>query len=168
MKKILILTLTLLLPLAVFARGNKPLSKWQQNLQKRNEQTVNHLLMLGHTYNHTNDLEIIEQLSKGIEMEIDHWYMENMQTITQAEQEKAMKEGKDLGDVYSEEYINKKKQELAAEVKAGKIPEIMLTTVSPKFAEQIKQRMGIQMDKQMLPPNLTQKQKGKTFNPFKK
>ena len=155
MKKILILTLTLLLPLAVFAQGKKPLTKWQQNLQKRNEQTIQRLQMQGLAYNRMDKAEVKERIAQSIDREINHWYMENMQTINKAMQEEAMKDGKESGDIFTEEYANKTKQTLVAEIKAGKIPELMLKTVSPKFAEQIKQRSEMQAQKQ------NEQQKGK-------
>lgn len=138
MKKLLILTLTLLLPFAVFAQANKPLTKAQQNLQKRNEQTLQHLQMLGRSYNRINKTEVKEQIAQNIDREIEHWYMENMQTINQARQEEAMKDGKTV------ENLNIDKQQLAAEVKAGKIPEIMLKTLPEKTAERIKQNMDME------------------------
>ncbi len=162
MKKLLILTLTLLLPLVVFAQANKPLTKAQQNLQKRNEQTLQHLQMLGRSYNRINKTEVKEQIAQNIDREIEHWYMENMQTINQAQQEEAMKEGKPV------ENLNIDKQQLAAEVKAGKIPEIMYKTVSENFAAQLKQRAEMQSAGMNNKQKGTPKQKGKGFKPFKK
>ena len=164
MKKLLILTLTLLLPFAVFAQANKPLTKAQQNLQKRNEQTLQHLQMLGRSYNRINKTEVKEQIAQNIDREIEHWYMENMQTINQAQQEEAMKENKPVED------LNIDKQQLAAEVKAGKIPEIMYKTVSDQVAVQLKQRAEMQNAGKNTTPKQkgTSKQKGKGVNPFKK
>ena len=127
MKKLLILTLTLLLPLAVFAQGNKQ-NKWQQNLERRNEQTIQHLQMLGYSYNRTEKAEVKERIAQSIDREINHWYMENMGTINRLQQE----EGKPVENV--------DKQQLATEVKAGKIPEIMYKTVPEQTANQLKQR----------------------------
>lgn len=162
MKKLLILTLTLLLPFAVFAQANKPLTKAQQNLQKRNEQTLQHLQMLGRSYNRINKTEVKEQIAQNIDREIEHWYMENMQTINQAQQEEAMKDGKTV------ENLNIDKQQLAAEVKAGKIPEIMYKTVSEQTAKQLKQRAEMQNAGKNNKQTGTPKQKGKGFKPFKK
>lgn len=161
MKKLLILTLTLLLPMIVFAQGNKQ-NKAQQNLQKRNEQTLQHLQMLGRSYNRINKTEVKEQIAQDIDREIEHWYMENMLTINQAQQEEAIKDGKTV------ENLNIDKQQLAAEVKAGKIPEIMYKTVSENFAIQLKQRAEMQNAGMNNKQKGTPKQKGKGFKPFKK
>ena len=151
MKKLLILTLTLLLPLAVFAQGNKQ-NKWQQNLERRNEQTIQHLQMLGYSYNRTEKAEVKERIAKSIDREIEHWYMENMGTINRLQQE----EGKPVE--------NLDKQQLATEVKAGKIPEIMYKTVPEQTANQLKQRAEMRREGK----TKTSKSSGKGLKSFKK
>ena len=152
MKKILILTLTLLLPLAVFAQGKKPLTKWQQNLQKRNEQTIQRLQMQGLAYNRMDKAEVKERIAQSIDREIEHWYMENMGTINRLQQE----EGKPVE--------NLDKQQLATEVKAGKIPEIMYKTVPEQTANQLKQRAEMRREGK----TKTSKSSGKGLKSFKK
>ena len=160
MKKILILTLTLfLLPLAVFAQGNKPLSQWEQKMQKRNEQILQRLQMLSRAYNRIEKADVKEKISKGIDMEVEHWYSENMQTVTKMEQEQAMKEGKTIKD------LSNIKQQLATEIKAGKMPELMLKTVSNQAAEQFKQRAEMRPSQVNKTPT---KQTKKGFSLFKK
>ena len=149
MKKLLILTLTLLLPLAVFAQGNKQ-NKWEQNLERRNEQTIQHLQMLGYSYNRTEKAEVKERIAQSIDREINHWYMENMQTVTQETNENTDP--------------NATKQQLAAEVKAGKIPEIMYKTVPEQTANQLKQRAEMRREGK----TKTSKSSGKGLKSFKK
>ena len=151
MKKILILTLTLLLPLAVFAQGNKQ-NKWQQNLERRNEQTIQHLQMLGYSYNRTEKAEVKERIAQSIDREIEHWYMENMGAINRLQQE----EGKPVENV--------DKQQFAAEVKAGRIPEIMYKTVPEQTANQLKQRAEMRREGK----TKTSKSSGKGLKLFKK
>ena len=151
MKKLLILTLTLLLPLAVFAQGNKQ-NKWQQNLERRNEQTIQHLQMLGYSYNRTEKAEVKERIAQSIDREINHWYMENMGTINRLQQE----EGKPVENV--------DKQQLATEVKAGRIPEIMYKTVPEQTANQLKQRAEMRREGK----TKTSKSSGKGLKSFKK
>ncbi len=147
MKKLLVLTLTLLLPLAIFARGNKQ-NKAEQNLQQRNEQTISHLISLSRSYKHIDKAEIKEKISQSIDREIEHWYMENMQTVTQETNENADP--------------NTTKQQLAAEIKGGKVPEMMLKSVSEETAAQLKKRAEapVQWNKT--------KSTGKGLKPFKK
>ncbi len=154
MKKLLVLTLTLLLPLAIFAQGNKAnkTNKWQQNLERRNEQTIQHLQMLGHSYNRIEKAEVKERIAQNIDMEIEHWYMENMETINRVQQE----EGKPDGDL--------DKQQLAAEVKAGRIPEIMYKTVPEQTAMQLKRRAEMRREGK----TKTSKSSGKGLKSFKK
>ena len=151
MKKLLILTLTLLLPLAVFAQGNKQ-NKWQQNLERRNEQTIQHLQMLGYSYNRTEKAEVKERIAQSIDREIEHWYMENMGTINRLQQE----EGKPVE--------NLDKQQLATEIKAGKIPEIMYKSVPEQTANQLKQRAEMRREGK----TKTSKSSGKGLKSFKK
>ena len=125
MKKLLVLTLTLLLPLAVFAQGNKQ-NKWEKNLQQRNEQTISRLINLSRAYNYIDKAETKEKISQNIDREVEHWYMENMQAVTQT--------------TNTEADPNTTKQQLASEIKAGKVPEMMLKSVSDKTAAQLKQR----------------------------
>ena len=151
MKKLLILTLALLLPLAIFAQGNKQ-NKWEQNLERRNEQTIQHLQMLGYSYNRTEKAEVKERIAQSIDREIEHWYMENMGTINRLQQE----EGKPVE--------NLDKQQLATEVKAGKIPEIMYKTVPEQTANQLKQRAEMRREGK----TKTSKSSGKGLKSFKK
>jgi len=112
--------------------GAKPNNeKQQKQAQMRNEQTINHLLTLGRAYRHVNKEESKEKISTDIQHEVEHWYMENMQTLTQ-------KQGVNAED------SNTIKQQLVTEIKAGKIPEIMLKTLPEKTAERIKQNMDME------------------------
>ena len=168
MKKILALILTLfLLPLISFAQGNKPLTKWQQNLQKRNKQTLQHLQILGQAYQNADNMETKDNISRQIEMEINFWYMENIQTINQAKQEEARQAGKEVKDIFSEEYANKIKQELAAEVKTGKIPEIIQQSIPGQKATQLNRFAEIRAKIDKEKAN-TPKQKSTGFNLFNK
>ncbi|MCR5504430.1 MAG: hypothetical protein K6E94_02515 [Elusimicrobiaceae bacterium] len=198
MKKLLTLTLTLLLPMIVFAQGNKALTKAQQNLQKRNEQIVRRLQNLGRAYNKADKKEIKEEISKNIDMEFDRWYLENMQVLSSVEKkqvaekrepikEKLIRPGESLMD-FSEELQQEEsntppqeepaqmkdpeqlRQEMLAEIKAGKIPEIMYKTVSDQVAVQLKQRAEMQNKGKntSLKQKENPKQKGKGFNFFKK
>ena len=142
MKKLLVLTLTLLLPLAVFAQGNKQ-NKEPQDLKTKNEKTLQQLFLLGKGYNITNKNEQKEKISKSIDKEIDQWYSLNMQTIIQAQEEKAAQDGVGVGDLSSEENVKKTKKELADEIKKAKIPELMYSTVSEYYAEQLKKNEEI-------------------------
>ena len=198
MKKLLILTLTLLLPLAVFAVGNQG-SKGQQNLQRRNEQTIRHLQALGRQYNRADKAETKEQVSKKIDTIFEHWYMENepkliaiqqqeiaetqesqkanvkenmvkpaengmLEPIQQSVENSQPEEPKEPAQIKTGETL---KQEMLAEIKAGKLPELMLKTVSEQFALQIKQQEEAKTKKQ----NKNQKagkQKSKGFKLFKK
>ena len=156
MKKVTTLAMVLfLLSLMAFAQNNKLLSIGQQNLQRRNEQMIGHLQTLGIAYIRSNNTEDMKDISDKIDREIDHWYVDNMQVIMQEKQNQAIKDHKEMANIFSEENIIKEKQQLANEIKAGKIPELMLKTVSPKFAEQIKQRAEMQTKKQ------NEQQKGK-------
>ena len=125
MKKLLVLTLTLLLPLAIFAQGNKQ-NKAEQNLQKRNEQTISRLINLSRSYKHIDKAEIKEKISQNIDREVEHWYMENTQIVTEA--------------TNAEAEPNTTKQQLAEEIKAGKVPEIMLKSVPEQTASRLKKR----------------------------
>lgn len=189
MKKILILTLTLvLLSLVVFAQGNYE-NKGQQNLQKRNEQVVRRLQNLEHQYSRADKKEIKERLSKNIEMEFNRWYADNMNVLFQVEKKQVVEEqkpqkAKKVNPVMPERLQNpgeevkpleepveqpaqeepvqikdpeQVRQEMLAEIKAGKIPELMLETVSQQFALQIKQREEAKAKKQ----NEKQKEKQK-------
>lgn len=171
MKKLLVLTLTLLLPLAVFAVGNQ--GKGQQNSQRRNEQTIRHLQALGRQYNRADKAEMKEQLSKKIDTIFEHWYMENEPKLVAIQQQVEIKqpsenlqpeEPKEPAQIKTGETL---KQEMLAEIKAGKLPELMLKTVPAQFALQIKQQEEAKTKKQ----NKNQKagkQKSKGFKLFKK
>lgn len=142
MKKILILTLTLvLLSLVVFAQANKSLTKKQENVQGRNDQIVSRLFMLSNVYGRTNKEETKENIGKKIDQDVNYWYTINKTTVDQHKQEESFKNKKEVGDIFSKEAIEKNKKELSDEIKAGKIPAIMLENMSEDAAKHLKQRM---------------------------
>lgn len=151
MKKILVLTLVLLLPFVLSAQGNNQ-KKWQQNLQKRNEVVIQNLQNMSRYYNMATSTEVKEKITRSIDMEVERWCMSNTPKIISFQQRQQVmqtgQKGKKANNSFSKKDMAKVKQELIAEIKNGKIPDIMLETVSPKFATQIKQSAEMQTDKQ--------------------
>ena len=154
MKRILILILTLfLLPLTVFAQGNK----WQENLQKRNKQTLQRLQMLGYVYKTSKD-EKREKISKDIDKVIEHWYTDNSEAIRQAQVKQTIQKGQKATDP------DTIKQQIAVEIKAGKVPEMILTTLSEKDAQNFKRQADIFGRHNQENPQAKENQAGKKGN----
>ena len=144
MKKILISTLILSLSLVAFAQGNKQ-SKWQQDLRKRNDIIIHSLQNMGRSYNTVNNAEVKEKIASRISMEVERWCMSNTPKIISFQQrqqimqtEQKGKKGQKANNSFSKKDMEKVKQEIIAEVKNGKIPEIMLKTASQEFARKIR------------------------------
>ena len=141
MKKIIVMIISIcMLPMLGLAKNNnKGLSKWEQNLQKRNIQTIEHIGMLGRIYQNTESAEEKAGISENIEMEVRHWYDENRMNIIRGKQEEGMKENKAISEITPEEEQEEQKK-MVEEIKNGKIPELMLKVLPSKEAQKFKQR----------------------------
>lgn len=142
MKKIIVMIISIcMLPMLGLAKNNnKGLSKWEQNLQKRNIQTIEHIGMLGRIYQNTESAEEKASIGQNIEMEVKHWYDENRMTIMRGKQEEGMKENKAISEITPEEEEQEEQKKMVEEIKAGKIPEEMLKVLPSKDAQRFKQR----------------------------
>ena len=82
--------------------------------------------MLSNVYGRTNKEETKENIGKKIDQDVNYWYTINKNTVDQHRQKESFKNAKEAGNIFSKEAIEKNKKELADEIKAGKIPELML------------------------------------------
>ena len=111
----------------------------QKELQRQNQETLDHLIMLGNAYNDTTEATIREDLERNIRFEVEHWIADNTDSIIRIWQEELIEKGIETEEKTPSEILEKIKENVLAEVKECKIPEIILKTLSVQTAETYRQ-----------------------------